>query len=86
MPEHDQDRPPQGGFVQSLLASDDRSVDSIIVCGVFALLALIAFCGYATWRDPASFNPINYGTAATALLAGIGGGRRMRDWNQPPPQ
>jgi hypothetical protein len=66
------------------MASDDRSVDSIIVGGLAALFALIAFCGYALYRDPTSFNPINYGGTATAIITGIGGGRRIRDWGQPP--
>ncbi len=66
----------------SLVSSDDRSVDSIIVAGLVAIAALVLFCGYALMRDPTSFNPINFGGAVSAILAGIGGGRCARDWNQ----
>ena len=68
-------------FGQALISSDDRSVDSIIMGGIVSLIALILFSGYALWRDPAAFNPINFGSASTMILAGVGGGRRLRDWN-----
>ncbi len=73
----------QPGFFGHLLATDDGAVDSIVFGGLAAQLALIAFTGYALYHDPASFNPINFGGASGALLAAIGGGRRLRDGNAP---
>lgn len=73
-----------GGFFSHLMASDDRAIDSLIFGGMVALVALILFSGYALYRDAASFNPLNFGTAAGALLTAIGGARRLRDWNDPP--
>lgn len=66
-------------FLRSLCSSDERAADSIVVGGFLALLALIIFTGVAVWRDPSLFNPINFGGAATAVITGWSGGRRLRD-------
>lgn len=65
-------------FLTSLLSSDDRSVDSVIMGGLAALCFLF---GLETW-DVArghDFQPLNFATASGALLAAIGGAKRLRD-------
>ena len=71
----DQERP----FLEALIHSDDRSVDSVIVGG---LLALVVLCGLAVydaiWLGHA-FAPLNFATGAGALLGAMGGAKRLRD-------
>ena len=75
-----------GRFITNLLSSDESVTDSLIVGGLLALLALIAFTGYALVQNPASFGPLDFATATAAILAAIGGGRRLRGDNTQSPE
>ena len=66
-------------LLSALINSSDSTADSVIVGGLAALVSLFVFVGYALVRDPTTFSPIGYGTAATAILTGIGGAKRLRD-------
>ncbi len=66
-------------FFKALFSSNDLGADSIVVSGLLAMAGLVAFSGYSTYVHPEQFNPVNYGTAVAAILAGIGGARWMRD-------
>lgn len=65
-------------FLTSLLSSDDRSADSVIVGG---LIALAFVCGLETVDviRGHDFQPLNFATASGALLAAMGGAKRLRD-------
>jgi hypothetical protein len=63
----------------SLLNGDEKEVDSVIACGVVALVALIAFCVYQIIAAPAAFSPATFAGGASGLVASIGGSKRFRD-------
>lgn len=66
----------------SLFASDDYRADSIILCGIVALVAGIMFQACAMlfpWMAVA-WNPINYGGMVTAILGGLGVGKGVRSY------
>lgn len=66
-------------FFSSLLSSDDRSADSVIVGG---LIALVVLCGLSLWdviRSSHEFSALNFGGGCAAVLGGIGGAKRLRD-------
>lgn len=67
----------------SFLSGDEQKVDSVIICGAFAIFALTIYTGYALYRDPATFNPTGYAVGAGGLLAAMGGSKRFRDGLQP---
>lgn len=65
-------------FLSQLFSSDEKTADSLVVGSYVALVSLLIFQGASVWHDPASFNPINFGTAAGSILALQGAGRGMR--------
>ncbi len=77
------DGTPDPGFVGSLVATNDRRVDSLIVMALAFGASLIAFQGYQLWLAPAAFNALNFCTGGGMLLAALGGGRALRSWNAP---
>jgi hypothetical protein len=66
-------------YLKALFHSDDSQVDSLIFGGLTAIAALIGLQVYTTIIRPQDFSPVNFGGAVTAILGGIGGGRRLRD-------
>ncbi len=68
-----------GHFLLAFVNCNDKDTDSIIVSGMVAMLALISLSAYADFREPQAFSALNFGTAAAAIIASIGGGRRLRD-------
>lgn len=74
-------------FFQSLLSGDERDVDSVIVCGVVALAALIGVTVFAVWQDHSLWNPLTFATGAGTLITSVAGGKTARDrWAGNPPQ
>ena len=74
-------------FINSLLSGDEKEVDSVIACGVVALISLIGFCAYQAVTHPELFSAGTYAGGAASLVASIGGSKRFRDGPiNPPPQ
>ena len=61
-------------FLLSLLSGDEREVDSVIVCGVVALVVMLAI---TIWQP--GWNPVPYATSAATVIGTIGGAKRLRD-------
>lgn len=66
-------------FLAALFSTSDDSADSIIFAGVFAVLALVFFTGWDLIALGHEFSPIGFAGAITTILAGIGGGKAVRD-------
>ena len=66
-------------FLLSLFSGDESEVDSVIVCGAIALLALVGVTIYVTIMVPSSFSPMNFGPAAAAVIGAAAGSKRVRD-------
>jgi hypothetical protein len=66
-------------FFLSLLSGDESEVDSVIVCGVVALLSLIGTTIFVTIHEPTSFSPINFATAASGVIGSVAAGKTARD-------
>jgi hypothetical protein len=65
--------------LRSLFSGDEKTVDSVIVAGIGALVMLIVYAGYQLALHPELFNPIAYAGGASGLVASIGGSKRFRD-------
>lgn len=66
-------------FLSALVSSDDRSADSVIIGGFVALGALITFSAWDVMRAGHDFGALNFATGCAAILAGMGGAKRLRD-------
>lgn len=67
-------------FFAHAVSSSDKSVDSLILGGVFvALPALILFQAWDILRSHNAFSPINFATGCGIILAAVGGGKGVRD-------
>lgn len=67
------------GFLRPLLATDEAGVDSIIVGGLFALVALIGVSVYLAIVDHASWSPAGYAGAVVLIMGAMAGGKTVRD-------
>lgn len=72
------------GFLARLLASDDRSVDSVIVGGMLGMIVLCGLSTYDVVAHSAAFGPVNFGAGAGSILGAIGAGKRLRDGEKKP--
>mgnify|MGYP001594699785 CR=1 FL=1 len=69
----------QPGFIGAMVSADDQSVDSLIVLGVLAVVAMIFFQGYDLIVLRHEFSPWTFGSGVAAVLTGVGGGKMVRD-------
>lgn len=65
--------------IAACFASDDRTVDSVIVGGFVALFFLCGLSAYDVIRHGHDFGYLNFGTGCAAVLGGMGGAKRLRD-------
>ena len=73
-------------FVSSLVSSDEREVDSLVVAGLMALVVMICITVYTVLHDAASWSPANFAGGAATLIASVAGGKTARDWRQQAPE
>jgi hypothetical protein len=66
-------------FIGRLLASNDKTADSVVFGGLIALAAMICISGYSVVRNHKDFNELTFGGGAMAIIGGIGGGKAVRD-------
>lgn len=66
-------------FLKTLFASDDAGTDSVIVGGLFSILAMTALVAFQVIVRGGVFDPTGYALAAGGLVAAIAGGKRLRD-------
>lgn len=66
-------------WLKALFSSTDAGSDSVIVGGLFAILALTALDGFDVIYRAHAFDPTTYALAAGGLIAAIAGGKRLRD-------
>lgn len=72
-------------FIRALLSGDETKADSVVVCGLAALAALIASTLIVAFLDPGAFSPAGFAGGASALIASLAGGKTARDrWSQQP--
>ncbi|HEY4136504.1 MAG TPA: hypothetical protein VGO34_14965 [Alphaproteobacteria bacterium] len=62
-----------------MISSDDRSADSIVYLGIWMGLGLILISAWDCMVNGREFNAMNFGLGCGSILAGIGGGKLMRD-------
>ena len=74
-------------LLASLFSGDESEVDSVIVCGVVALLALIGCTVAALIMAPVAFSPVGTATGMGTVIGAIAGGKTARDrWSQGGPK
>jgi hypothetical protein len=66
-------------WISRLLSSDDRAVDSVIVAGLVSLVVMFALTGWDVVKNHHDFSPFVFASGASVILAGIGGGKMLRD-------
>ena len=66
-------------FISALIHSDDRSVDSVIIGGLLALIVLCGLSIYDVVRSGHDFGYLNFGAGCASILGGVGGAKRLRD-------
>lgn len=67
------------GFIASLFHATDPGADSLVLGGMVLLAALIAMSAYDVVVNARAFSAVEFGTAGAAILAGLGGGKKLRD-------
>jgi len=68
----------------ALFASGDMSVDSLIVCMFFSVVAYWFLCGYEIVVNHTQLDPLVLGGGFAAMLAAFAGGKTARDWRRGP--
>jgi hypothetical protein len=66
-------------FFGRMFSSDDRTADSIAFVG---FMIGVTLCAAELWDviiNKREFAPFTFGGGATAVLGGIGGGKKLRD-------
>lgn len=66
-------------FLTSLVSGDERLVDSVIVCGIFALLTLTVLTALQMYLAPTAFSPGAYVGAAAPLIGTVAAAKTGRD-------
>lgn len=66
-------------WLASLVSRDDVEVDSIVLSGLLAVVAMVVMTAYSLWITPANYSPITFGTGAASVMGAMGAARRLRD-------
>lgn len=73
-------------WIGSLFAAGDMSVDSMIVCMMFATVSFFALMAAQVWIGRVVIGPAELGGGYSAMMLVFGGTKAARDrWGQPPP-
>lgn len=65
--------------LRSFLSGDETEVDSVIVCGAVALLALIIFTTVAFVCDHTTFSAGSFAGSSATLIGSVAAGKTARD-------
>lgn len=63
--------------LKDLFTDHNDDLDTVSALGVAAFVFFILFTGYTVYTNK-QFDPLTYATGAAALIAGIGGGYRLK--------
>ena len=73
--------------LHDILTDHNSDGDIVSILGVVAFVFFIGFTVYTVYTvyKNHTFDPLTYSAGAAALLAGIGGGYRLKSGQTPPP-